>query len=306
LRTNDERPTTNDDAASPNDAFAIVAAYGSPMTDPVGLPLVYQTETVGSLLLGPRAGESFSAADRRLLADLARQAGVAAHAVRLTAELQRARERLVTAREEERRRLRRDLHDGLGPQLASQTLTLTAARKLLRHDLDTAEVLLTDAMAHAQAAISDIRRLVYALRPPALDDLGLVAALREQAAHYDASGMQITIDAPERLPSLPAAVEVACYRITQEALTNVVRHAGARTCVVTLTVSDALELAIRDDGSGLSADHRAGVGLTSMRERAEELGGTCVIAPVRDGGTCVRSRLPLADVVARAPCDGGG
>ena len=245
------------------------------------------------VLFGLRAGETFSPSDHRLLADLARQAGVAAHAVRLTAELQRARERLVAAREEERRRLRRDLHDGLGPQLASQTLTLSAARKLLRRDPDAAETLLADATAHAQSAITDIRRLVYALRPPALDDLGLVAALREQAAQYQASGVRIAIDAPERLPSLPAAVEVACYRIAQEALTNVVRHAEARTCRVALAVGDALCLEVRDDGRGLPPNHCAGVGLTSMRERAEELGGSCTIEPAPGGGTCVRARLPL-------------
>src|SRR5262249_10150122 len=156
--------------------------------------------------------------------EIAVQAGVAAHAVRLTADLQRSRERLITAREEERRRLRRDLHDGLGPQLASLTLTLAAARELLRHDVDAADMLLQELARHTQAAIADIRRVVYALRPPALDDLGLVLALREQAAQYS-HGLQIAIDAPEHLSPLPAAVEVAAYRIVQEALTNVVRHA---------------------------------------------------------------------------------
>jgi signal transduction histidine kinase len=276
------------------DRLAIAAAYGHPAGDPVQLPLVYQAETVGQLLVAPRApGEAFTPAERRLLEDIALQAGVAVHAVRLTADLQRSRERLVTAREEERRRLRRDLHDGLGPQLASLTLTLAAARELLRQDVDAADRLLQELSIHTQAAIADIRRVVYDLRPPALDDLGLVLALREQAEHYSQAGLQITINTPEHLPPLPAAVEVAAYRIVQEALTNVVRHAQARTCTVCLTLGDALDVEIRDDGVGLPPGVRAGVGLTSMRERTAELGGMCRIESMPGRGTCIHARLPL-------------
>ncbi len=272
----------------------IAAAYGRPASDPVQLPLVYQAETVGQLLVAPRApGEAFTPVERRLLEEIAVQAGVAAHAVHLTAELQRSRERLITAREEERRRLRRDLHDGLGPQLASLRLTLAAALELLRHDVDAAERLLQELAIHTQAAIADIRRVVYDLRPPALDDLGLVLAVREQAARYHQAGLQITIDAPEQLPPLAAAVEVAAYRIVQEALTNVVRHAQARRCAVCLTLGDALAVEIRDDGVGLTPGWRAGVGLTSMRERTIELGGTCQIESLPGEGTCIHARLPL-------------
>lgn len=160
-----------------------------------------------------------------VLDDLARQVGIAAHAVRLTADLQQSRERLVTAREEERRRLRRDLHDGLGPALASITLKLDAARNLLTRDPFAADALLVDLKKQTQGAVADIRRLVYELRPPSLDELGLVSALREQAEQYTDDGLNITIDAPEPLPALAAAVEVATYRIVQEAMTNVVRHA---------------------------------------------------------------------------------
>jgi hypothetical protein len=173
---------------------------------PFSLPLAYQGELVGQLLLAPRAsGELFSPADQRLLDDLARHAGVAVHAVRLTSDLQRARERLVTAREEERRRLRRDLHDGLGPQLASQTLLIDTVFRLLPNDIDGAIVLLQRLKSQSQGAIADIRRLVYALRPPALDDLGLVGALREHAMQYAQSGTQITVVTHEQLPPLPAA-----------------------------------------------------------------------------------------------------
>ena len=147
-----------------------------------------------------------------MLDNLARQAGIAAHAVLLTTELQRARERLVAAREEECRRLRRDLHDGLGPQLSSQALTIDAVRALMRRDPDSAEALLLDMKQQARGAVADIRRLVYALRLPALDDLGLVGALRETAAQHGQNGLDVSVDASE-LPPLPAAVEVAVYRI---------------------------------------------------------------------------------------------
>jgi signal transduction histidine kinase len=287
------------------DGFA--AAYGSPVDSPIRLPLVYQHETVGQLVLAPRVGEEgFSPTDRRLLDDLARQAGIAAHAVLLTADLQRARERLVTAREEERRRLRRDLHDGLGPQLSSQALTIDAVRALMRRDPDSAEALLLDLKQQAQGAVADIRRLVYALRPPALDDLGLVGALRETAAQYGQNGLDVSVDAQE-LPPLPAAVEVAAYRIAQEAMTNVARHAGARECSVSLTLDKPLDvgvlcLEVRDDGRGLPkvqagvpSPAQAGVGLHSMRERATELGGSLTVEALPEGGTVVRARLPLPE-----------
>jgi signal transduction histidine kinase len=222
---------------------------------------------------------------------------VAAHAVELHTELRRARERLIIAREEERRRLRRDLHDGLGPQLASQTLTLSAASKLLRADPAAAEELLAEALTHAQTAVSDIRRLVYGLRPPALDDLGLVGALADQAAQHLASGLRVRVTAPDAFPPLPAALEVACFRIAQEALTNVARHAQARSATLTLTVdapNPALTLEVVDDGRGLPAQLHAGVGLASMRERAAELGGTCVVETAAGGGVRVYARLPLA------------
>ncbi len=291
---------------------AIAAAYGTPVANPVRLPLVYQQETVGELLLAPRSpGEAFTAADRRLLDDLARQAGVAVHAVRLTTDLLRSRERLVTTREEERRRLRRDLHDGLGPMLGSLTLKLDVASDLLERDPAAARTLLLGLKVQAQGAIGDIRRLVYALRPPALDDLGLVGALREEATRYRDTGLQVTVESPERLPPLPAAVEVAAFRIAQEALTNVARHAGARTCSVRLSLDEAtgmMHVEIADDGRGLALARPYGVGLASMRERAEEVGGSCVVERWPAGGTRVRASLPYArdGEVGEADHDAGG
>lgn len=282
------------DSVSPEEAFPIVAAHGSPTADPLRLPLVYQAETVGALIVGPRAGGTFSPADRRLLDDLARQAGVAAHAVRLTADLQHSRERLVTTREEERRRLRRDLHDGLGSQLAALHLRADTLRAMIPRDPAAAEAVVVELRDEIRAAIADIRRLVYELRPPALDELGLAGAMRSLAAQYtSADGLRVVIDAPESLPPLPAAVEVAAYRIAQEALTNVARHARARTCMIRLTLAEDLRLEIKDDGIGLPAQPHAGVGLRSMRERAAELGGTCAAETALDGGAQVLVRLPL-------------
>jgi signal transduction histidine kinase len=164
---------------------------------------------------------------------------------------------------------------------------------LLRQNPNEADALLAQAIRHAQDAVNDIRRVVYELRPPALDDLGLVGALRAQAAEYEASGVRFSVTAPESLPPLPAAVEAACYRIAQEALTNVVKHSGARHCAVTLALDGALHFEVADDGRGLPQGRRAGVGLTSMRERAEELGGQCCVEPAPTGGTRVTASLPL-------------
>jgi signal transduction histidine kinase len=283
-----------------DDGFTIAASAGSPVADPLALPLLYQNEPVGQLLLSPRgSGETFSPTDRRLLDDLARQAGIAAHAVRLTTDLQRERERLVTAREEERRRIRRDLHDGLGPALAGLNLQAGQLRRLIPRDPNAADALLVELQAEIRAAVADIRRLVNDLRPPTLDELGLVGAIRARAAQYDQAGdpgdatLHVLVDAPEPLPPLPAAVEVAVYRIVQEALTNVVRHAQAHTCVIRLALADGLRLAIADDGVGLPVKYSAGMGLRSMRERAVELGGTCTIGTAPEGGTQVLIHLPL-------------
>jgi signal transduction histidine kinase len=290
-------------ALKKGDEFSLTASYGLSQDSPFILPLVYQTETIGQLRLSPRApGEAFTVADRRLLEDIAHQAGVAAHAVRLTSDLQRSRERLVTAREEERRRLRRDLHDGLGATLAALHLQAGAIRTLMRHNLAEADAEMLELQAEIRSAIADIRRLVYALRPPTLDELGLVGAIRQYAAQYDLKGAQsesdgclrVAVEAPEHLPALPAAVEVAAYRIVQEALTNVARHAHARTCTVRLTIADEFQLEISDDGVGFPAESCAGVGLLSMRERAAESGGSCLVESTPGRGTHILVHLPLA------------
>jgi signal transduction histidine kinase len=285
-------------------SFAIAASCGKPAADSLTLPLTYQRETIGQLQLAPRApGETFTPADQRLLDELARQTSLVAHTVRLTADLQRSREHLVSAREEERRRLRRDLHDGLGATLAALHLQAAAIRTLMRRDIEAADVELLDLQAEIRAAVADIRRLIYALRPPTLDELGLIGAIRQYAAQYDIQegsatdagrNLRVEVEAPHQLPVLSAAIEVAAYRIVQEALTNVVHHAQAHSCHIRLSLIEdsKFQLEIIDDGVGLPEERNAGVGLLSMRERAEEVGGSCVIESMPGQGTHVLVCLP--------------
>jgi signal transduction histidine kinase len=285
----------------------VCAEYGRISAAVVRLPLTYQAETLGYLVVGLRGtGEPLTAADERALALLAQEAGVATQTViladdlgRLNADLQRSRERLVTAREEERRRLRRDLHDGLGPTLASLSQRLDLARRLVGQDPAGAEKLLEELKGQVRGTLVELRQLVYALRPPVLDEFGLLSALREHTSHHGAAaGVAVTFEAPERLPSLPAAVEVAAYRIVLEAFTNAMRHASAARCTVRLaleggTLTTALVVEVSDDGRGLPEGRHIGVGLASMQERAAELGGSCSVES-GSGGTRVRARLPVA------------
>ncbi|WP_433215504.1 sensor histidine kinase [Dactylosporangium sp. CS-047395] len=258
--------------------------------EPVVLPLVAGGEPVGALRLGARAGEAaLGARDLRLLGDLARHIGVAVQAVRFSAALQRSREQLVIAREEERRRLRRDLHDGLGPTLAGLTMRAEAAQEV---GPGAAGQLLEEIVRDAQTAVADVRRLVDGLRPPALDTLGLVGALRAHLATQPAGGSRVSLDVPAAIDGLPAATEVAAYRIAVEALANARRHAGARTVHLGLVLeNERLRVLVADDGRGTATAREGGVGMDSMRERAAELGGELVVEST-DEGTRVRAWLP--------------
>jgi signal transduction histidine kinase len=283
------------------DGYRTAASHGGarpPGATLLHVPLVHAGEEVGRLTLAGRGRRpELAPGDRRVLEDLARQVGVALHAVRtaehaarLSEDLQRSRERLVLAREEERRRIGRELHDGLGPQLAGLTMTAEAARDLVGVDDDRAGQLLDGLLGRADAAVQEVRRLAYLLRPPALDALGLVGAVRSHAATMQQ--LHVDVDAPP-LPPLPAAVEAAAYRITLEAVRNVAAHARATRCRVELRLSEgALDVTVTDDGRGLPAVPRPGLGLASMRERAAELGGRCELGPAPGGGTVLRARLP--------------
>lgn len=259
-------------------------------------PLCYQGQVIGRLVVGTRSpSDSFTAQERQLLTDIASQAGAAAYTVQLITALQKSRERLVLTREEERRRIRRDLHDELGPSLASQTFQFDSVLELLDTDPQAAVDLLTTLKAQNQALVGDVRRIVYELRPPTLDELGLVAALNAHFGQIASPTITLTA-APDPLSGLPAAIEVAAYRIILEAVNNVIRHAQANHCIVSLAkADDQLALTIEDDGVGIPSGNPAGIGLLSMRERAEEVGGTFRF-DTSAGCVRVRATLPLGTI----------
>jgi two-component system, NarL family, sensor kinase len=273
-----------------------VACVGRPGGPSESVALEHGGQPVGALVVGVRSGEqALGAADRRVLGLLAAPVAVALHAVLLAQELQRSRERLVAAREEERRRLRRDLHDGLGPTLTAVTLKADAARSSLGVEPDRTDALLAGLRADAKQAIGDLRRVIYDLRPAALDELGLLGALHQQVDRFNRDRVAATLQVPAVLPRLPAAVEVAALRIVTEALANVARHAHARHAQITLAVDGELCIEVCDDGAtGTGAEQawRPGVGLQSMAERAAEVGGTLEAGPTPTGGR-VQASLPL-------------
>jgi signal transduction histidine kinase len=290
--------------------YAAVTVEGSMLAEDgvaggraVPVDLEYGGATVGLLVVGLRPGESeLAAADRHVLSLVAVPLAVALHALRLSAELQTSRERLVTTREEERRRLRRDLHDGLGPTLTGIAFTADAAANLLDVDGRRTRELLSTLRTDTRTAITDVRRLVDDLRPPALDELGLIGALEQRADQLswraDGAAVQVEVQAPADLPPMPAALEVAAYRIATEALTNVVRHSQATRAVLSLRYDGSLEVVVEDDGPP-GANWTPGVGLAAMQERAEELGGGFEAGPTAAGGR-VSARLPLAGPAAAA------
>ena len=281
------------------DAPPVVESVGDPALTVHAFPLHWHDDVVGSLDVAHRPGEAgLDSVDSALLTDVAGQIAAVGFALRLGTDLERSRDRLVTAREEERRRIRRDLHDGLGPQLASAVMALDVATRALGQDPDRAVPLVTTARTQLHEAVGDVRRIVHGLRPPALDDLGLIGALQATGPallSQENGAPHIRVEGRGALDELPAAVEVAVFRIAQEAVTNAVRHACAENVSVQVTGGpEAVVLEVVDDGRGCPVDAPPGLGLRSMRDRAAELGGTCAIAPAPGGGTRVSAVLPLA------------
>ena len=287
----------------------LLAASGSPVGERLSFPLTYQGYPAGALVAcGSRPGASIGKAEREVLLAYARHAGSALHTARLAGDLRQSMDRVLYAREDERRRLRHELHDSLGPILAGISLGLHAAQRIMRTDPDQARQLVGHLEGELQSAIVEVRRLFETLRPPVLDQLGLVAALQEQIEilatrmrtdEEAPKDVAFTLDHDEDLGSVPAIVEVAAYRIVCEALTNVARHAHARNCTVTVRrvrEPSALVVEIADDGVGLGSTGgrpARGLGLGSMRERAAELGGTFVVDSQPVGGTRVSATLPI-------------
>lgn len=271
--------------------------------DRVDHPVSAYGEIVGSLSYRPPE-VALRPRDQQLLDDLAGHLGGVLYAHRLTIDLQRARERLVLAREEERRRLRRDLHDGLGPALAGYLLRLDVLAARVRDD-PAASSYVDEMRTELRGTVDEIRRVVEGLRPPALDELGLVGALEQVGSRISRTCRMRTDVVATELPVLPAGVEVAAFRIVSEAITNAVKHAAASRCTVMLAAEDGwLRIDVRDDGCGLPADAVVrGDGMHTMRERAEELRGRLVVHAAEGGGTVVEARLPVPrrpDVSQRA------
>lgn len=271
----------------------VVAEYGNFRESIERLPLIHQSNTVGQLIFARRSpNERFSESEYKLLRNISRQTGAALHAGKLTADLRRSRQELVSAREEERRRMRRDLHDGLGPTLAGATLRIDIARNKLLNNPIEAEAILVETKGQIQDTIGDVRRMVYQLRPPVLDDMGLERAVRAFTDQQKLDGLMITVENSDGLLALPAAVEVAAYRIALEGITNVIRHAEASEAVIHFYFEHSnFIVEIMDDGIGLPGAIPDEVGMSSIRERAEELGGQLELMPLSPG-TLMRACLP--------------
>ncbi|WP_051639809.1 sensor histidine kinase [Cellulomonas sp. URHE0023] len=278
-------------AALSDESGPIARSGTAPPEGTYRLPLNVGDQAVASLDIGLRPGETGPAAqDRAVLRMVVPALAQAVHARALATALRESRERVVTAVEDDRRRLQHDLHDGLGPTLTGVAYASDAARNLVHSDPHEAEALLVALRSDVAAAIDDIRRLVDGLRPPVLDQVGLVPALQQHSTHlFTASGarLEVHLDVTP-LPTLTAATEVAVYRIVTEALTNVARHAGSPVADVSIGALDGRLLVNVDDHGPNPEPWVPGVGLSSMRERAELLGGTF---DVSDG--TVRVEIPL-------------
>lgn len=278
-----------------SDDGTILASTGEMKLEPVSVPIFHQGEQQGELLASPRArDEALDQRDSEVLRLVARQAGPTVRAVQLTQELRRSRQEILTSREEERRRIRRDLHDGLGPALAAIAMQVDTARAIVDDDPIAARDLLEAVTAQAEDVVSEVRRLVYDLRPPALDQLGLVGAVERLARQNSSPSLVAEVVADAELPRMDAATEVAVYRIVAEALANAARHSGASMCTVRFERAGAELLAsIEDNGIGIAPDSLRGIGLKSMEERAAEVGGELTLEPRPGGGTRVLGRFPL-------------
>ena len=301
-----------------DDIWMFIASSGKARERILSLPLSYAGEKIGELVLASRPGEkAFAPTDLDLLTTLARQAGVAVHTVLLTTELERSRQRIVAAREEGRRRLGSDLHDGLGHQLTGLLLKTELAISFLHEDQGTLRILLNELHAQIKTSVEGVRSVAHRLHPPELELFGLTQAIQETAGQYQGigkDGMRVEVHIPHKLASVPLAVEVAAYYIVGEALTNASRHASASICRLSLQLLESsipaqkfpggdktqlLEVEICDDGCGLAGErggNQVGLGILSMRERASELGGTCIIEQVSTGGTRVYARLPCPNI----------
>jgi signal transduction histidine kinase len=298
----------------------MVASAGEPLNELHSFPVIHRGEELGTLYIASRSpGEAFTPEDGKFLEILLRQAGPIVENVNMTLgmkllakDLQESREKLVLAREEERRQIRKNLHDDLAPRLAALALNAATAQKYVEKEPSTAIEMLADLRQVIRSTVNEIRTMVHDLRPPALDELGLIGAIQERihelskpaqllAEEQGTEPLRIGFHAPMPLPDLPAAVEVAVYRIVIESVVNVIKHARATSCTVRLDVHSSHQLTVEITDSGIAGSPRSaasnagkgGIGQQSIRERAAELGGQCTIERLEDGGTRVFAVLPL-------------
>ncbi|MFK7693070.1 histidine kinase [Paenibacillus sp. HJGM_3] len=298
----------------------MVASAGESVNELHAFPVIHRGEELGTLYIASRSpGEAFSPEDYKFLDVLLRQAGPIVENVNMTLgmkllakDLQESREKLVLAREEERRQIRKNLHDDLAPRLAALALNAATAQRYVEKEPSTAIEMLTDLRQVIRSTVHEIRTMVHDLRPPTLDELGLIGAIQERihelskpaqllAQEQGTEPLRIGLQAPTPLPPLPAAVEVAAYRIVIESVVNVIKHARATSCTVRLDVhaSHQMTVEITDNGiscsirSAAAAAGKGGIGQQSIRERAAELGGQCTIESLEQGGTRVFAVLPL-------------
>jgi signal transduction histidine kinase len=261
------------------------------------IDLRFRGESCGRFIAYANEDNPLGHLDQMLLEEFAQELATNLHTVTMNGTLYSHQHRLVSqVRNEVQCRIQRDLHDGLGPILAAVKMQVDSVRTLMRIDPDAADMLLEQVGAETENAVASVRRLVTDLRTPAIHSMGLLAALAEQSRRFQqasAGRLQIKIEAPARLPALPERVELAAFRIASEALTNIAKHAQARSCVMRVRVDGDLRLDIVDDGIGIPGRSRAGIGLASMRGRAQDLGGECTIARCGTRGTHVAVRLPF-------------
>jgi signal transduction histidine kinase len=277
----------------------------------LAVPLLTGEQLSGILTLGEkRSGDLYTLDDLELLTMLAHNAALALENARLHEErlaiLRQQLAQVTAAQEEERQRIARELHDGVGPALASMNIRLHTARKLMERDRDAAAGEIEELAELAQTNIQDIRRLVYDLRPAILDELGLIPALKEYVARYEKDQkLEVILSMPAGDERLPAPLETALFRIIQEALANAARHAQARRVELVLSKDNQhVSVCVTDDGQGFDvavaleqARHGGHLGLLSMGERVKQLGGQFEIESASGRGTKLTMNIPLqADV----------
>jgi len=284
------------------DQFVIAESQGRNVGMFKSFPLIWQGEQIGELHISPRGqDERFTDLENNVIKELARQAGAAVQAVRITSQLDCAREQSVIQLEEERQRIQREIHDAL-TKLPAVMLKLDNIRKKHRSQLYNIDMELLEVRSHIKDVTTELRHLIYGLVSPHIP-LGLLGAVRSHVGllldrmhsdeDQDPNNISITLDLPDTLPPMPAKIEVSAFRIVQTALDNVIKHAQARTCSVRIEATQDLHLTITDDGIGLPQEYLMGIGIASMAERAYALGGMFQVTTLPQRGTQIHVQIPL-------------